>query len=331
MLQKYTQAEDLLTDESFLAWQLKASSDEKLQWEKWMHENPDKVALVHEAQSLLGSLILKESSIPEVQIQKAEENLIQAIENPYSIDATPVVSIRRKRWWMVAASVIVLIGAALIARQFIQSEAKLKTTFGEIKEQKLPDGTEIVLNANSQVTYGDTWKEGGDREVWVDGEAFFKVQKTAQKSRFIVHTKRFDIIVTGTQFNVINRADVTNVMLKEGSIIVRTEKGTELKLLPGDFLEFTGSKPLKKVVKTENVLAWKEKKIVFENTPLTEVLQRIKSHYGVDIKLADESLGDKTITGIIANDNLDVLLQALEATMDFKVIHNNNEIIISAP
>ncbi len=50
------------------------------------------------------------------------------------------------------------------------------------------------------------WKEGTSREVWLKGEAFFHVSKTPTKARFIVHTERFDVVVTGTQFNVMNRA-----------------------------------------------------------------------------------------------------------------------------
>jgi ferric-dicitrate binding protein FerR (iron transport regulator) len=186
-----------------------------------------------------------------------------------------------------------------------------------------------VLNANSSISYTSGWEDGKEREVWIKGEAFFHVKKTASKSRFIVHTNEMDIIVTGTQFNVVSRADKSSVMLTEGSVFIRTKDGKETKLVPGDFVELLNSQLEKKEVREEAVLAWKDKKIVFDNTPLYEVVQQIKEHYGEEVTIADDALAHKTIKGMMANDNLDVLLQALEVSLDCTVVHKDGRIIIT--
>ncbi len=90
------------------------------------------------------------------------------------------------------------------------------------------------------------------------GEAFFHVKKTADHRRFVVHANHFDIIVTGTQFNVVNRDDKTNVMLTEGSVTIKKDDGEEIKMKPGDFVELDNNRFIKKEEKKENVLAWKE-------------------------------------------------------------------------
>ena len=192
----------------------------------------------------------------------------------------------------------------------------------------MPDGTEVTLNANSKVSYG-TWKEGSPREVWINGEALFHVKKTPELSKFIVHTNAFDIEVTGTIFNVLNTPGKSNIILKEGSVKIHREGEPEILMNPGDFVEFSNEQIQKTRVTKQDDLAWTESKLIFDNTPLTEVATRIKNHYGVDVKLTGKNVADKTITGIMPNDNLDVLLKALEATLDCDIQHTNNQIIIS--
>jgi ferric-dicitrate binding protein FerR (iron transport regulator) len=76
-------------------------------------------------------------------------------------------------------------------------------------------------------------------------------------------------------------------------------------------------------------MAWTENKLVFNNTPISEVANIIKKHYGIDVKLAEDYLAQKTITGIMPNDNLDVLLQSLNATQEFKVLKDGDSILIT--
>ena len=102
-------------------------------------------------------------------------------------------------------------------------------------------------------------------------------------------------------------------------------------MVPGDFVELAHSQLEKKPMKEENILAWKEKKLFFENTPLSQAVEKIKEHYGEEIVIADDSLGAKTISGIVPNDNLEVLLNALEATLEFKVVRKDGRIIITNP
>ncbi|MHA4811117.1 FecR family protein [Flavitalea flava] len=235
--------------------------------------------------------------------------------------------------WIAAAILLVLVTAGMFITKFlIPGKPELRTDFGQIKEHQLPDGTLVTMNANSNLRYSSVWKDGADREVWVNGEAYFHVRKTPMMSRFIVHTSRFDIVVTGTQFNVVNRRERVNVLLKEGSVVLRSRDGKELNLEPGDYAEYNSNNQLeKKAVRHETVLAWKEQKLVFDKTPLKELVTIINDQYGVRVKLADIQTGDKTISGILPNNNLEVLLKSLEATGDFEVLRpDGNGVTIRA-
>ncbi|RYZ26433.1 MAG: hypothetical protein EOO10_15555 [Chitinophagaceae bacterium] len=162
----------------------------------------------------------------------------------------------RTKWWMsAAAAVLLLITGAIFWNNSKKSQLKLNTAFGQIASHKLPDGSEVMLNANSKLAMNESWKGGEDREVWLEGEAFFHVKKTSAKDRFIVHTNGADIIVTGTQFNVVNREGESNVLLKEGSVTLKTKEGQLIKMLPGDFISLNNNLPQKETKPEEKVLA----------------------------------------------------------------------------
>ena len=207
----------------------------------------------------------------------------------------------------------------------------LVTPYGQLMVQQLPDGSEVTINANSRIRFANDWKDGGEREVWIEGEAFFHVRKTLNHSKFIVHTDRFDVIVTGTQFNVVNRPRNANVMLHEGSVILHGKDGQQLDMAPGDFVQWDGRNLRRRDVQRDSVLAWRDRTLFFDRTPLKDVVGIIEDQYGVKVQLADSSLADSTITGIMPNNNLEKLLQAMQATKNFDVIRKDGDIEIKEP
>jgi ferric-dicitrate binding protein FerR (iron transport regulator) len=233
--------------------------------------------------------------------------------------------------WMVAASVLVLLGVALIVYRLIPvRQERLAVGFGQLLSQELPDGSMVTMNANSRLRYFRNWKDGIDREVWIDGEAFFHVRKTPMKSRFIVHTEQFDILVTGTKFNVVNRHGRDNVLLQQGSVTVHPKTGEDLQMVPGDFVEWDGTGLKRAPVRLDSLTAWQEHQLVFDKTPLRTIAGIIEEQYGVKVVLQDPSVGDVTISAILPTNNLNVLLQALETTSDFDVLRNGDTITIKA-
>ena len=105
----------------------------------------------------------------------------------------------------------------------------------------LSDGTEVWLNSLSQIKFPFVFSRE-KREVWVNGEAYFKVAKNPY-CPFIVHTSLTDIKVLGTEFNV-NTYDSlqTNVALIRGSVSTRSKSGQSILLKPGFQAEFSKGK-----------------------------------------------------------------------------------------
>jgi len=330
MSENFREPEDLLSDPSFLSWYYNTGEKEQHIWEEWRAGHPDRDILIKKAIALLEATRLSEKEPSLQQLQKAEAALFQKIDA-----LTPEVrksSVIGRYRWIAAASVLVLLTAGFFITRFVHwNRPEVRTAFGQIKSQQLPDGTEVMMNANSRISYANGWQDGVDREVWVDGEVFFHVRKTPLKSRFIVHTEHFDIIVTGTQFNVLNRHGHDNVLLQEGSITLRTKNGRTLLMKPGDFVNFDAAGPERKVGCKDMLLAWKDQKLILDHTSISQLATIIGDIYGKSVVLEGDSIAKRTISGILPNNNLDILLQALEATSEYDIIRDpHDDIIIRA-
>ncbi len=319
----YLSPEEFLCDESFIDWIKSSDSNNAGRWEQWIEKNPGKQHLVDEAFELYKILYVKEFLRPE-QLLSAEEKILETIE-----PAEPEVKVFSIRRWMVAAAVAAIFVAAALMFNRGSRQEKIESHFGEIVKNILPDGSEVMLNANSRVRYNPGWDSTMEREVWIEGEAFFHVAKMAKHKRFIVHTDRFDVVVTGTQFSVVNKAEVSNVVLKEGSVTVEAKNGKVVYMRPGDFIELRDDALTQKKVTAEQALAWMEDKLFFDQTPLAEVIKVISEHYGVAIELADTGLSAETISGVIPNNNLDTVLKALGAVSDLSIERKGNHVLLT--
>jgi transmembrane sensor len=339
MTKDYREPEDLLSDESFLTWYFESGQGEAEKengpqgeaaqedgaWDHWIGENPDRKELVDRAIALLDSTRMQEKPVSAIRLQQAEEALLKRID-----DRTAVIPFYRNWRWVAAACILAVLATGMVVVRMLPSRPQLVTPYGQLTVQRLPDGSEVTMNANSRLRYFNTWQDGTDREVWIEGEAFFHVSKTRLKSRFVVHTDRFDIVVTGTQFNVVNRHGEANIMLREGSVILHSHEGENMNMVPGDFVQWDQTRLEKTAVKSDSLLAWREHRLFFDKTPLKEVAKIIEEQYGVQVLLENQTIADSTITGIMRNDNLDVLLQALQITSEFDVERSNGTITIKA-
>jgi len=166
MSKNYAGVEDLLCDESFLSWYFKTDLRAIQQWEQWIAANPDNFDRIGQAVEFLQSVRLEERTLSPEQITGAESLLLERIRHAQSRDAktvhpailqnndphTTAVRLPQRRWWIAAASVLLLAGLG-IGYLFRARSSELRTAYGEIRSNKLPDGTEVMVNADSRLTY----------------------------------------------------------------------------------------------------------------------------------------------------------------------------------
>ena len=142
------------------------------------------------------------------------------------------------RWLSIAAAVILMLTAGYF---YINSlEATVEAKFAQRQELRLPDASDVLLNAGSELTYSKTkWDE--KRQVRLTGEAYFKV---AKGETFTVETPAGTVAVLGTQFNVLQRGDVFIVSCYEGRVRV-THKSKTIELPAGSAYRVVGSTAFK--------------------------------------------------------------------------------------
>ena len=150
------------------------------------------------------------------------------------------------------------------------------------KEVLLDDGSKILLNRNSSISYSTK----NTRTLKLNGEAFFEVKKDDNKP-FIVNTAELNLRVLGTSFNVnaYKNAKETLVSLVEGKLKVTALKHQEKYLSPGEELVF--NKENKRIhlntFNSNSVLAWKSSLIKCNNTSLDFLMDRLENYYNIKI------------------------------------------------
>ena len=328
MAENIIKAEDLLTDEGFLAFCLNRGDADITYWEGLKKSSPLQEKEILQAKALLELLVLKEKPVSNQQQARAYDKFKAATIKPKQLE------LRKKTIPMIvrlsiAAAVIVTIG---LAGYFIFNVPKetLQTVYGELKQQKLSDGSTVILNANSRISYARDFEKAGKREIWMEGEVYFEVSKTADRKPFVVHTDELDIEVTGTKFNVHRRGNATKVFLVEGGVMLHTKQSVPVALVPGDFAELSARGMEKKAIGGSAVTAWLDKEFCFIKTPMAEVARSMEEIYNVTITFSDDQISGKMVSGILPNDNLSVLLETLEAAYGFSIVSKDKEIIIGS-
>lgn len=332
--QSYT-SEDFVADEFFQQWVLQSTPESIAFWNQWMVQHPEQAETIEEAREVVLMLGFKEGYLPHKRVQLLRKNIFEQIGKKKH---------RRIWYWRGVAAVIVLfilaISAIIISRDWGQ-KVIYATNYGEQKEFVLPDSSVIILNANSEFFYKDFWSAQGAREVWIQGEAFFKISQidtVALENRlktykpFIVHTDGMDIEVLGTQFNVQARKRKTSVTLNSGKVALRVHKpeGEEnITMLPGEKItyESAGKKIIKSRVEPEDDTAWRYKKLVFDKTPLHEVAAVIEDYYGIHFVFEDRLLKDREYMGSVSLDNIDAFITAIGRVYSLEAEHKGDTVI----
>ena len=196
---------------------------------------------------------------------------------------------------------------------------------GTISKVNLPDGTKVVLNSGSTISYPNEFAQNS-RDVSLAGEAFFEVVKDPQKA-MIVSAPNLKIKVYGTKFNVnaFRDADAEEVTLVEGKISLTTpSSGTnhdgEVFLHPGQMGQFNINTKKLSVAQVEPYYysAWKDGVLVFHNAQFKDILHTLSRQFNVDIELKDKSLSTIPIEAKFKNERIDQILRLLSESSEFE-------------
>ena len=330
-------AEDFATDDSFCKWVLHPDIASDEFWMEWVRSHPHKLRDVELARQMV---LLAASDTGPDPSEETIRRIWGGVQERRSSGAEvyPLSGGRRK--WLYAAAAVA--GILLIAFFGIShwrvSDSEYLTAYGESRRLRLPDGTQVTLNANSRLKVARKWDDSSGRNVWLEGEAFFVVSRQMRNNKpvkFTVHTHDMHIEVKGTQFNVNTRQEQTRVLLSEGSVQLRLltpEKEQTIEMKPGDWVDFSRENQqlsAGRISDAEQLFFWKDDRWTFYDTPLADVGTLITDTYGLEVLFQNDSLEQLKVSGVIPSGSLEDLLGSLESILDITVTTTPQQIMIS--
>jgi ferric-dicitrate binding protein FerR (iron transport regulator) len=252
----------------------------------------------------------------------------------------PVIRPVRKRGWVAAASILVLISVGAIwyameARQqsgnaqkpigVLSNFKSVSTLRGQRKQFILPDGSKIMLNVASSVAYSSFFEK--DRSLELSGEAYFEVVRN-DLLPFKVKIRDAEVEVLGTRFNIMTYPDepVSQTTVIAGAVKVISPTGV-VSLKGGDQAEIGYSLPgnsppkLLRGVKEDAILAWQKDSLMFNNTEMHIVMRAIARVYNIDIQY-EGNVPARYFSGTFAPNNN---IRQISALLKSQGIHNRTK------
>ena len=324
----------LAMEDDFIRWVQTPDAESNHWWLSWMDSHPEKTETVKEAKAILLALRPQTHQFPAEHF----ENTWKEITKHYNFSRRQQQSPfwKYRIWWSAAAVLSGIVAWFLLHLSSTSSSFQFTTGVGQVAEVVLPDNSRVTLNSKTTLVYEEVGTFVPVRKAVVDGEAFFEIKPRKVfgfNQSFEVYTDPMKVKVLGTKFNVYHRRGMVKVFLQSGVVRAQSlvEKSAPILLRPGNMASSSLQTPKIRVMPfaANQATAWKEKKLVFNQTPLAEVLNQLEDQYGFVCQLNTKTVQTKTFSGELPADDANLLIRAIEASFDLEVTRNNQILIIN--
>jgi ferric-dicitrate binding protein FerR (iron transport regulator) len=298
---------DFLHHELFRKWVINPDHDTNIFWDNWLTAHPDKKAMIEQAKDIL--LLI------------GEEEYEPALEDQQEVWAKIITTIHAGKrfviphWWHYAAIFLGVLVTTVLYYNYNRREIKYTTQYGEVRTIILPDRSVVRLNAHSTLRY----KHNKTREIWFDGEGYFAVVRKNNQP-FLVHTTDVNVQVLGTAFNINTRRVKTQVVLNNGAVRLNLNQAQlpDIVMKPGDMVTYSVATKLfsSSTVNPQEYCSWLNNMLVFNNTPVIEVIAALQDNLGISIVIEDTGLAQQTFTGTIPMDNAAIFFKTLSRSFN---------------
>jgi ferric-dicitrate binding protein FerR (iron transport regulator) len=203
----------------------------------------------------------------------------------------------------------------------------------QLKEFILPDNSVVTLNKNTSVIYNSNFGVG-NRDIIIEGEAFFKVTKNVDLP-FRIFAENSTIEVIGTQFNVNQKDEFVKVSVVNGHVaFYETEKKQNRIDLKKNEVSVYHKKKRTFDEKTQmnlNSLAWKTKKFEFQGESMIEALYYVSDYYNLELTNSFTTQKDRPMGSIPAYNTVDSVMNSIILSIkgNFHYKIENNKLVVS--
>ena len=235
---------------------------------------------------------------------------------------------------MAAAVLLIFAGGYYFAARTVRpaEEITLLTAKGNVGEFTLPDGSRVWLNGESRLKYNADFS-GRTRDVALTGEAFFEVRKDTLRP-FRVSMNDLQVEVLGTSFDAMNYAfgSSEEVVLKSGSVKISGEHlRRPVTLRPDErfSLDRLSKRACVEKVDARNYSQWFSPRLIFDNTPLKDIVINLERRYNIEISLSSNISPEKRLSLVVCHEPLEDLMEVMSSLMSIRYRIDGNRVLIT--
>lgn len=332
---------DFLEDPFFLEWIKYNTPESALFWENWKASSPPNLDKMEAAAAVLKAMLSFERIV-------ADPEAVQAgwahIEHEVKEKQPNKHRLLRRRFILRAAAAVagILLAGIWFTAERYWGRNTVTAGYGDIQTVTLPDSSTVTVNANTTLQYAKYWKKDTKREVWLEGEAYFRVARLKndklplkESERFVVHTPELDIEVLGTVFNVKDRHGIIEIMLESGSVAVinKTAPSQSWALAPGDLLRFHKASRKADMIQADSAVhtAWTRRQMILNNTPVKEIIRQLEDHFGKTIIPEDTLMVQRRLNGVFPMSDYKDALFVLSRILKAKAVQQDEDTTLLKP
>lgn len=330
---KEVTVESLVASERFQRFCIHATEEEVVFWEGCLKQYPEKTEMFAEARKIVLALSIELSNEEVVdEFLRFKQKLNEQQQQPNSklvVITRKNKTRKRPKIWKGLVATFLLISMIGLGKFFLgttENNIHYTADFGKVQTYFLPDGSKVILNANSELSFQDNWTKNVIREVQLKGEAFFEIKKQTNQQAFLVHTQKGIVHVLGTSFNVLQRAEAFEVALLEGSVELTIPNYPQIKMEPGELVRTDADNFYElNTADVDAFSAWRFQRIVFKEASIKKVIQRLQDEFDWKVKVANQDLLKRKITATIPKNDPELLLKALSEIYDLTIEKLDNQ------
>lgn len=303
---------DLLLDDTFLQYIRRNDTAAIAKWETYIAQHPEIREVVAAATALY-------YNINNSEAEKDKATQLSRLQQ--AMHAHGPLRAQRNFWWYtwrVAAAILLFAGIGMLWKKSMQHAAPANTflvyssEWGQRKILTLPDGSAVILNANTTVRIPSDYGNKNRQVELIKGAALFDVSG-ATNDPFVVTSRQVQTTVLGTSFLVKSYPyePQSTVSLLSGKVKVsESANNNTLVLTPGEQASWNEkTRQLhKQAFDTVALHTWKTGRLVFNNASAADVTKQLENWYGIPFEIKGNMTNAKRFSGAFDNDKLEKVL-----------------------
>ncbi len=345
MSRKFYTTDELIKNQSFCRMVKGTAAKEEIErWSQWIEQSPENRQKANMAIQKISGFRFGDPDFTD--IEKQWDRLKRKTVNRNKKRYSDRVSSGRRYSILIRVAAILLLGSLVgvgFYHQFaddehpphveqITEEKTILTGEGELKTLSFSNGSRIVLNSNSSLTYTLGLLRYETIEITLNGEAWFDVKNSRNDIPvFAVSTPDGIIRDIGTQFLVTVREGSSRVVLQEGLVEIEQNRSISqagevdiFQVKKGEMVEFDRSSILRrKMVNPTFYSAWATQYMEFHRTSIHDFARYVERRFDVDVKIEGTDLADITLDGAVYFRSLDELVLSVAEVTGIPVYLTN--------